>query len=672
MKHRNCGSALLSAALAALIATAASPARADDHVVGTRSEKLVEKSHQIELKMDRGHAELVVRRTVFNGGARHDQAVFHIELPAGAVATGLRTLGMKDGKPFWFKGDLMEAEAAAKKYRELTGIGGFYPKDPALLSWRHQQLLALQVFPCPPNEPKTIEYTLKIPTSYSDGRHRLSLPRMGTEELAAEAIVLPAHLEDALFIEGKPAGAGAKIKLDEKGGIEIALARGNAPKLDGALGMVPFAPKRSLVSFHVEAAAKLGEVPRGASVVVLIDASRSLTEEETRAAKATASAYLSHYSDANVEIMLWNRRAHELFGTFVPVETAKLELEKLTISRGNGSAIDEALARADARLAKAKGSAKRIVVLTDLRTRSQLSPERIRGRLGKSGALIHIGVIDGVRAPLLTRDDEHLWNKLTRPTGGLVWMAGMSAALDDRAAMKAAYEELARPMRLDHLKVSVPGMTEDDLSMFPEALDEGQGIESERINAKQVPWVEVKGELWATPVRRMIMPDEAEGRLQSALVFGSSLLHELTEEEMMPLALRGQAVSPVTSYLAIEPGVRPSTEGLNDSESFGGGGIGVMGFGSGSGGVGHGVSLRMSELSRILRDALLASWEACGGGDRAIDVDIETTLREIVHVRVHPSVPSMPDAERCLEESAWAFELPSVFTGDLLQFPIKL
>ena len=35
---------------------------------------------------------------------------------------------------------------------ELTGVGGYYPKDPALLSWRSQSQLALQVFPVAPSE----------------------------------------------------------------------------------------------------------------------------------------------------------------------------------------------------------------------------------------------------------------------------------------------------------------------------------------------------------------------------------------------------------------------------------------------------------------------------------------------------------------------------------------
>ena len=64
-------------------------------------------------------------------------------------------------------------------------------------------------------------------------------------------------------------------------------------------------------------------------------------------------------------------------------------------------------------------------------------------------------------------------------------------------------------------------------------------------------------------------------KLWSALVFGSNVLDELSEPEMMTLAMKGGAVSPVTSYLAIEPGVRPSTEGLD----WGTG----QGFGSGHG-----------------------------------------------------------------------------------------
>src|SRR5262245_38773630 len=118
----------LIGATAMICSLASAPASADE-VSGLRSPELVERKHAIALKMFRSHAELTVRRTVHNGGPRHDQATFFIDVPSGAVAVGLRTLGTLSGRPHWFSGDLMEAEAAAAKYRELTGIGGYYPKD---------------------------------------------------------------------------------------------------------------------------------------------------------------------------------------------------------------------------------------------------------------------------------------------------------------------------------------------------------------------------------------------------------------------------------------------------------------------------------------------------------------------------------------------------------------
>src|SRR5689334_19031963 len=105
-----------------------------DEVTGTRGD-VVERSHRVDVVLYPGHARLTVRRTVENLGPRHDQALVHLDLPIDLVATGLRTLGTADGRPRWFPGVLMEAEAAARKYERLTGVGGYYPKDPALLSW---------------------------------------------------------------------------------------------------------------------------------------------------------------------------------------------------------------------------------------------------------------------------------------------------------------------------------------------------------------------------------------------------------------------------------------------------------------------------------------------------------------------------------------------------------
>ena len=90
-----------------------------DELGGTKFDGLmVERSHVIKLRLRRGYAELTATRTVYNGGDRHDQAVYSLSVPAGAVANDLRTLGLRNGRPYWYRADLLEAEAAAARYQE--------------------------------------------------------------------------------------------------------------------------------------------------------------------------------------------------------------------------------------------------------------------------------------------------------------------------------------------------------------------------------------------------------------------------------------------------------------------------------------------------------------------------------------------------------------------------
>ena len=657
------GCALASASLAAALLSPT--AAAADEVRGTRSDKLVEKAHVIDIRMGRGHADLVVRRTVHNGGPRQDQATFSIEIPLNAVATGLRTLGMRGGKLHWFEGELMAAEAAANKYRELTGVGNVYPKDPALLSWRSQTELDLRVFPCAPGEDKTVEYTLRMPTRYHDGRYHLELPALGTEALPAAVTVSPLTPGATLFRNGASLPAGGHIAL--KSEMDLAVAIPQAQPFDAALAAVPFGNGKNVVHFRFDAGPQISTVPAGAHVVLLLDASRSLSEDPA-IQTAMARAYLSHFKDARVEIVTFDRKVRPLHGKFVPVTQAMAELRQMSFERKNGSNIDDALARADALLAALPaGTPKRILALTDTRTRAELLPEVLKTKLQKSGALLHVGVVSEGSTEL-SRNDEHAWATFTRPTGGLVWHAGINLA-DPDEDKRRVYEEWARPVRIDKLAVHAQGV---DYPEYDEPLDEGQGIEDLRISTTPVSSVEVTGELWATPLRKVAMPDAAEGKLWAALAFGSHLLYEIPEEEMMPLAMLGRAVSPVTSYLAVEPGVRPSTDGLEDS------GMGIGGM-SGSGGgstncIGLGRIGMKLDKQAYLRNALENGLAACGGTGRKAEVRLETTLREIVHVRATiEGATSTDDKLRgCLEESAWALELPDAFAEEWEEQSVSL
>jgi hypothetical protein len=670
----------------------AGPAVADD-VRGTRG-PLAERQHDIHVTLQPGHARLVVRRSVENAGARHDQALFDLYLPESAAAVGLRTLGLVDGRPHWFPGDLMEAEAAARKYERLTGIGGAYPKDPALLSWRSPGHLLLQVFPVAPGDRKTIEYTLVLPTEYSRGQHRVRLPRLGSDNVAPR-IFVRAGGPDPIRLGGLPFPSGGSVRWSElvvdegtddgdtagflpvisRGShghdhdrdgrtVELALAPTQAPTLDGRLAQMAAGPDQVLLRYRIHAAPRLSRVPTGAQLVILLDGSRSLSDEQRASSLAAASAYLSHFETAQVQVLTFDRKVTPLFARFAPRAQAQARLERFTLPGANGSHVDLALRDADRLLARQPPGPRRVVLLTDLRTRSNLKPERLTGVLAASGAVLHIGVIDQGQPALAVLKDSP-WAPVSRRTGGLLWEATASDEPGHVVAMRRVYEEWARPLRLHRFEVAAPGLPE---TAQQDRLDEGEGTTLLQLRPRPVPWVEARGELWSRPVRLTLRPDAAETRLWAALVFGDPLHEELSEREMMVLARHGRAVSPVTSYLAIEPGVRPSTEGLNEGE-LGLFGTGGSGYGRGAGGRG-GPPYTARASGWVVRQALNEAWRRCQGRGPAT-VRLETTLTEVADV---PEVTANASAPviGCLREGAWALELPGAFVESWREWTVAV
>jgi hypothetical protein len=148
---------------------------------------------------------------------------------------------------------------------------------------------------------------------------------------------------------------------------------------------------------------------------------------------------------------------------------------------------------------------------------------------------------------------------------------------------------------------------------------------------------------------------------------------ELTDPEMMVLARMGHAASPVTSFLAIEPGVRPSTEGLEPEigligEAFGVGGLGLSGVGEGGGGYGA-----PDRLVDVLKSAIAPAWKACGGAGKKARVAVETTLAEVVDVSgARIMGGDDPRLARCLAEAAWGVELTSAFHDEHRTFVVDL
>lgn len=651
-----------------------------DDVYGTRGgELLVERGHDIELTMDRGYASLRVRRTVHNGIERHEEAMFWINVPDTSVATGLRTLGELRGKPHWFAGDLLEAEAAAARYEELTGIGGYYPKDPALLSWRDQGFLALQVFPVAPNTEKTIEYTLSMPATWEDGRWHLFLPELGTDALPAELQLSPADQLDQLFVDGEVVARGHHLTLDHE--IEIELAPRDPSPVSLELASVDTG-ERHLAAWRLTLAPQISQLPTHAHVVVALDLSRSIDAGNLDAQRLAAQTYLEHLVDpalaTQVALLGFDREVHSLSPGFVTAREAIALLSSATLPQRNGSEVGLALAKADELLSATKRGPRRILLMTDFETASRVAPEHYAATVQHSDAILHLAQVSESSEAWLMRDDLHPWSTLAADTQGVVWEALVPTAWSDdesRAVGHEVFEEWARPVRVDNLSVYVDGLAPDDTyywdnfwGNFDTSLDEGQGLEDLLLSSTPGRELSVEGVTWNIPLRHSAKPRREAGDRWSALVFGSPLLWDLSEPEMMQLALRGEAVSPVTSYLAIEPGVRPSTEGLErgGSGSFGIGGLGMSGSGGGGRGIGIG-SAPSFDKQAWLEGELREGWRRCGGQGLGAQVVLETRTVEILDVELKLA---SADAQlrTCMEQVTWSVALdPRFFESESWQ-----
>jgi hypothetical protein len=154
--------------------------------------------------------------------------------------------------------------------------------------------------------------------------------------------------------------------------------------------------------------------------------------------------------------------------------------------------------------------------------------------------------------------------------------------------------------------------------------------------------------------------DSTEETLGAALATTRS--DELSDQEQRELAFRGGAVTKFTSYLAVEPGVRPSTAGIDRSgDGIGLGGIGTLGHGAG---MGSGRRLGVTSLfepEKWLQLQLERARAACGAEGVGVQVKFETTGIELVDLPELETTPKDAEATSCIAEELWTVELPSAF-----------
>lgn len=433
----------------------------------------------------------------------------------------------------------------------------------------------------------------------------------------------------------------------------IALAPPAIPVWQARLGRVLASTKHAFARLEVDVAPQLVPLPRRAQVVFVLDASISQDDAGIAAQLGVLRAYLAHVPDAEVELVVYRRRAARVFDRFVPVADLEAALavarHRGALTPSNGSAIDEG-ARLAATALRTRRGPRRIVMLTDERIRSRLTEREALAALTTIApdVIVHVvhGRLDPADPPTLTRATHAVLAALaTRHHGIYAELGGLPA--DPKALVPVALE-LVRPTRIDQLVV--PGF-----DLEADVLHEGDGLRlmHDTRGAPAPSTITLTGLVWSDPLRLTVAATPRFSAQTAAFVFGADAHGELSAAEQLTVARQGKAVSPVTSYLAIEPGVRPSVIGFEDmSEGFGTIGFGRYGTGAGGGGSG--------DVPPDL--ASLVDTGACVAQVRprrawSVTLSVETTSDEIVDV-IAPAGP----LAACLAEVVWTLRLsPAVF-----------
>jgi subtilisin-like proprotein convertase family protein len=474
----------------------------------------------------------------------------------------------------------------------------------------------------------------------------LALDRGEGERVAAAASDTPRFVPDA------PSGG-------DGGFVEIRVAPPAIREVAARLGRVVAADTKAFLRVEVDVAPELSALPRSARVAFVVDASHTMGPEGIDAQLAMMEAYLAHVPDARVEVVLARRRAVRLFGTFRLAGEVHSALEAARASGdlapGNGSALDAGTALA-AKILRGVPGPHRIVLATDELLRAAFTNDLAIRALAAApeGAVAHVVVMRGLSGELsLVRDDRDPLAPIPRRSGGiLVRLDGVAGAAQKE--LVPAVLSLVRPVRIDDFRVLGADLSSGGET--PGAMDEGSGWRAMVALPEAPSAITLTGQIWSRRFERAVSSRPGFDLSVAAWVFSEDDYHDLSREEQLRVAFKGRAVSPVTSYLAVEPGVRPSTIGI---ERHGSG----MGLGSGFGSAGGSVGCRVDSPAPDLAGLLAAAAERCVNELRppagwSVALSVETTLDEVVDVAAtgtaHP-------VRECLVEAAWAVRLNGAF-----------
>jgi hypothetical protein len=484
----------------------------------------------------------------------------------------------------------------------------------------------------------TVDVTIEAPTCYfADARHVLVPTRWQLRGGAAFART--GELDQACGRADESAETWVSFPAPE-----LARRRPGEQRIGVIASRLPLS--QHLARVEIDLAGTLSEVPGDLHTAIVVDASRSMTDEDRASQRATVEAYLRATPMGRVQLITYARDARAVLPTWTPASTAAPQIARAldTVVPANGSNIDLALALAGEWLARARGT-RRVIVFTDELLASKLS-QRITGEVGLIAAGLPARTVVHAVHPLgdegtLVRDDHALLARLASATEGI----SLHGGADERGTIDASI--LVRPLSLDNITVSGPSWRKlDDL---PLACNEAPLLEGRTCawlaegDAAAGP-ITITGYLWGRRIVRVVQPDPGHARaLARMLVHFDRLTDELNAEVQRAARAVNEAWSLVATWGARSGGY--------DDPMGGGTGWGTLCDCSGFGTIGHGSGTGSAFSGTILQRQLEASVRACRPRS-PVTVELETTRDEIVAVTVE--VEDTLAVRTCIEEAIWS------------------
>lgn len=595
-------------------------------------------------------ATFVARYVVDVDGPTHDAQLAYLELPRTGLVTGATVV--RDGRAHRLA--LVPAERAGEAFASLGTEDARGERRSAVLIARDREGVELGIASPRPGQ-LVVDLEVSAPTCFFADARYVAVPERWAAVAPRGLRPPPTATGDALTATCELTGAvGPWLAFPS----EELLRRRSGDRF-GATAARLDAGADHLVRVELDVAGTLGDIPRDLATAIVVDASRSLSDDEREAQRALVAAYLETTRDARVQVIAFTRDAKALLPAWRQAANARAEIDRAlrALVPRNGSNLDRGLVEAGAWLQHVEGT-RRVLVLTDERMAQRLldlGPTALARHLPE-GTLVHAVALTRTQGTF-DREDQTWLAPLATSRGGMgVQLGPPVPGIPLDATM------LARPTSLDHVRVAATGWTA--MSIGAELACGATGIDRLEEGGSCTWWgrgaatsstITVEGMVWGQRVSRVLRPDPSRG-LEVAREL-SARDAPLEVELMERIDQLARAVNNAWSLYA-EWGGRGAYEAPWGYRAACGC-DGSLGHTS-SAHVGHAIVVDRPQLD--LKAQLADAIAHCGLGDASATVHLELTMQEIADVKVKvvpgrgATAATMEPLARCIREAIWNAE----------------